>query len=374
MILESIIFEKEPIPNGITVNCTIKSEGVATSATVPFGTSAGKHEVSPFSMFGIDAAIKNFPKLDGMRFKSLAELEKEILKHDNDKFPRIGGNLVLSLSIAFLRLKAALAGKELYQLVKGKGVPNPLSKVVGGGKHAPHGPEFQEFLVYSKKPLEEAISINREFHDILGKELKSKQLDLEGGWVVNLDENKILEKISNLRDDSFPGLLVGVDIAASSFYNKSKYFYKSMAVGSSKQFEYILSLIKDFKLFYVEDPFHEDDFDNFAKLQKAAKNCLVCGDDLLVTSPERLKKSLELGSCRAAIVKPNQIALLSKMFEFVSECRKNRVEPVFSHRSKESYDDYLSDLSIGTKIMKVGIVGRERSAKLERLLSIKKKL
>ena len=142
-----------------------------------------------------------------------------------------------------------------------------------------------------------------------------------------------------------------------------------MIVGKS-QIDYVYGLIKKYKLFYVEDPFHEDDFSSFAELQAKAKNCLVCGDDLLVTNPDRLWRAVGKSSCRAAIVKPNQIGLVSRMHEFVKECKRNRIQPVFSHRSKESYDDFLADMSVGTKMIKMGIVGKERESKIKRLSKI----
>ncbi|MBR9678996.1 MAG: hypothetical protein GON13_01905 [Nanoarchaeota archaeon] len=370
MIFQSVKFEKIKIPNGLTVKCVLRADGLKSEATVPYGTSAGKYEVSCFSNFGLDAAIKNFPDLKGKSFKTLNSLEKEILRYDSERFVKIGGNLVLALSVAFLRLKAKLEGKELFNFFSGKRVPNQLGKVVGGGKHAPKGPDFQEFLIYSDKPFKHAVNLNKMFHKRLGAVLGVKTLDLEGGWVVNLSEEKVLDKIADLRDDSFPEIKIGLDIAASSFYKKGRYYYKNRVIGGKSQLDYVNGLIKKYDLFYVEDPFHEDDFDSFAELQAKSKNCLVCGDDLLVTNPDRLWRAVGKSSCRAAIVKPNQIGLLSKMSEFVKDCKKNRVQPVFSHRSKESFDDWLADMSVGTKMMKMGIVGKERESKIKRLSKI----
>jgi enolase len=367
MKFSRVRFERAKIPNGVTVKCALKVGRETTSAVPPYGTSAGAHEINPFSKNGLNKAMLAFPKLKGKEFNSLKELEEEILKHDDGKFNKIGGNLVLALSVAFLRMKAKLEGKELYELFRAKKIPNPLGKVVGGGKHAPKGPDFQEFLAYSKKPFEKAVELNKSFHRRAGQIFKSRQLDLEGGWVVKFDEEKVLNRLADLRDDSFPEILLGLDVAASSFYNKGKYVYKGKNLSGKAQFDFVLELIKKYKLFYVEDPFHEEDFKSFAELQLKAKKCLVCGDDLLVTNPDRLWRAISKNSCRAAIVKPNQIGLLSRMFEFVSECKKNGVEPVFSHRSKESYDDYLADMSVGTKIIKMGIRGKERETKLKRL-------
>jgi enolase len=364
---------KVKIPNGVSVKCTLRAGKKSTSAVPPYGTSAGRYEVSSFSKNGLNKAMLAFPKLKGKEFDSLTELEEEILKHDDARFEKIGGNLVLALSVAFLRMKAKLEGKELHELFRSKKVPNPLGKIVGGGKHAPKGPDFQEFLAYSKLPFEKAVTLNKLFHKRAGELFKSKQLDLEGGWVVNVDEEKVLNKLADLRDDSFPEIILGVDAASSSFYSAGKYAYKNKTLSGKAQFDFVLGLIKKYKLFYVEDPFHEDDFKKFSELQLKAKKCLVCGDDLLVTNPDRLWRAITKNACRAAIVKPNQIALLSKMLEFVKQCRKNGVEPVFSHRSKESYDDYLAVMSVNTKIIKMGVVGKERESKIKRLNWIRKR-
>ena len=163
---------------------------------------------------------------------------------------------------------------------------------------------------------------------------------------------------------------IGLDIAASSFYKKGRYYYKNRVIGGKSQIDYVHGLIKKYKLFYVEDPFHEDDFSGFAELQAKERKCLVCGDDLLVTNPDRLWSAVGKSSCNAAIVKPNQIGLVSRMIEFLKVCKRNRVQPVFSHRSKESYDDWLADMSVGTKMIKMGIVGKERESKIKRLSKI----
>lgn len=369
MKFSKVSFKKVSIPNGESVKCTLKSGIFKTETVVPYGTSTGKHEVFPFGKKNnIDSCITHFPDLREKSFDSVKEIEDFLLKKDSPKFPKFGGNLVLALAVSFLRLKAKREGKELFELSRSRKVPNPLSKVVGGGKHAPAGPNFQEFLIYNSKDFDEARILNLQFHEMLMEDVNGSGLDIEGGWVVDLDEESVLNAMANLRDDSFPEIKFGLDVAASSFFKKGVYKYKSgKSLSSNEQLDFISSLIKDYKLFYVEDPFNEEDFKSFSVLQKKFPKTLICGDDLLVTNPDRLVVSLKYGSCSAAIVKPNQISLLSKMFDFADKCKRNSIEPVFSHRSKESFDDFLADLSVGTSIMKIGIVGKERTAKLDRL-------
>ncbi|PIN99748.1 hypothetical protein COT72_04915 [archaeon CG10_big_fil_rev_8_21_14_0_10_43_11] len=374
MKFKNVLFKKVTIPNGESVECVLKTSAGTTRAVAPYGTSAGAHEVSSFSKKGLASAIKAFPKLEGREFDSLRALETELLKHDSERFEKIGGNLVLSLSVAFLRAHAKEKGKELFELFRERKVPNPLSKVVGGGVHAPRGSDFQEFLVHSKKPFEEARALNLEFHKLVRDYFNAKQLDFEGGWVVDADEQNVLDALVSIRDGSYPEVSIGLDIAANSFYKKGVYAYKNTVRSRDEQFDFVSRLIKEYALFYVEDPFFEEDFDLFAKLQKKHPQTLICADDLVVTNPDRLKRALAKKACTAAIVKPNQIGLVSRMFEFVRDCKKRGVEPVFSHRSKESYDPFLADFALGTRMMKIGIVGRERNAKLDRLQMIRKKV
>ncbi len=351
-----------------TIECSVGG----IKASVPFGTSTVIHEVTSFSKFGIDNAIKNFPDLRDTEFSSLKEFEDEILKTDKSPFNRIGGNLVLASSICFLRLLAKQRGVELFELFGRGKIPSQLGKVVGGGKHTNKGPVFQEFLILSKGDIKLQFENNKAFHKRAGVILKSKNLDLEGGWIVGFDNMDVLNRVCDLRDDEFSDVKVGVDIAASSFYDKG-YDYGDKVLSSGEHFDFIKGLIKDYKLFYVEDAFHEEDFISFHELKRRA-NCLVVGDDLLATNPERLMTALKEDSVNGAIVKPNQIGLLSEMFQFVKSCKRNKIKTIFSHRSNETADDFLADLSIGGDIIKVGIVGKERVSKINRLIRISEML
>ena len=141
------------------------------------------------------------------------------------------------------------------------------------------------------------------------------------------------------------------------------------------QSEFILNLAKKYNLFYIEDPLHEDDFENFSKLTKKAKS-LVVGDDLTATQPDRLNKAIEKKSVNAVIVKPNQNGSLLDTKRFVDLANKNSITPIISHRSGETADSTIADLAVAWNIpfIKTGILGRERFAKLNKLIKIEREI
>ena len=130
------------------------------------------------------------------------------------------------------------------------------------------------------------------------------------------------------------------------------------------------------ELFYVEDPFEENDFESFSKLLKRFPNRLIVGDDLTVTNPERLKKAISMKSVNALIVKPNQIGSLIEVKNVCELARKNNIKTIFSHRSGETTENILADLAFGFQadFIKTGITGKEREAKIRRLIEIEKNL
>ena len=174
---------------------------------------------------------------------------------------------------------------------------------------------------------------------------------------------------------------IGIDVASSSFY-KNNYNYKNLKrkLNHKKQTDYINRLIRDYDLFYIEDPLNENDFSGFRSLlkktKKISKNCLIVGDDLTTTNPERLKKAIKNKSINAIIVKPNQIGSLIKFKEVIDIAKKFKIKTIISHRSGETLDNTISDLAIAWNcdFIKTGIYGRERKAKLDRLVEIEEKL
>ena len=207
--------------------------------------------------------------------------------------------------------------------------------------------------------------------NLFKKDFKKKSTD-EKGWMTGLNEKQVLDLIKKFK------IPIGVDVAASSFYKRKKYHYENPMLKRTpeEQLAYLSNLIKNSGLFYIEDGFEEEDFENFAKLLKKVPNSLIVGDDLTTTNPKRFEKALKSKSINAIIVKPNQIGPLTQVKEVCDLAKKNNIKIVFSHRSGETDESILADLAFGFQadFLKCGIAGKEREVKLKRLVEIEKKL
>jgi enolase len=208
------------------------------------------------------------------------------------------------------------------------------------------------------------------------------QLTDERAFASTLHTEKILQILRNIsikiKSRFGTNLRLGLDIAASTLWKDGKFNYKNPEVKKSKeeQLEYISQLIKDYEIYYVEDPFNQEDYDSFAKLKKQNPKSLITGDDLICTQLDRLKKAIQHDSVNGVIIKPNQNGSLLETKKVVDMAKKNNIVPVISHRSGETMDSTISDLAVGWQIpiIKTGILGKERFAKLHRLLRIEREL
>ena len=194
----------------------------------------------------------------------------------------------------------------------------------------------------------------------------------EDAWNTSLNEKEVFDLLKKLE------IHLGVDVAASSFFKRKKYHYENPKLDRTieEQFDYISNLIKNYGLFYIEDPFEEEDFESFAKLLKKFPDSLIVGDDLTATNPKLLDKAIKMKSINAIIVKPNQIGSLIKVKEVCELAKKNNIKIVFSHRSGETKENILADLAFGFQadFFKCGISGKEREVKIKRLIEIEKSL
>ncbi len=203
------------------------------------------------------------------------------------------------------------------------------------------------------------------------KKFSGKESD-ENAWVSSLTEREVFDVLKKTKMD------LGTDVAASSFYKRKKYTYDNPMFKRTidEQLFYLSNLIKNFSLFYVEDPFEEEDFDSFAKLLAKFPNTLIVGDDLTVTSTERLEKAISKKSINGIIVKPNQTGSLLEVQRVCEMAKKNGIKIIFSHRSGETEESILADLAFGfgADFFKCGIEGDAREKKIMRLIEIEKSL
>jgi len=363
----------------------------------PSGASVGKHEAQSFldnkpekSLGVLNANLKKFIGLDPSDLKSIHNTIREVDSTPN--YSKIGGAVAFAITIASIDSASKALGIPLFKLISKDDdfrFPFPLGNILGGGAHAgPGTPDIQEILVCATgtKTIFDAIEMNLAVHKELQKVLEKHESDFtngrgdEGGWAPKINNQKALEfsvrACENLGYTLGKEVSLGVDFASSTQWNekKKKYVYDREGFENSpeKQLEFASEIIKKYKLVYAEDAVHEEAFEEMSVLTSRFPNVLVTGDDLLVTNTEILKKAAKMKSCNAAILKVNQAGSLYDALEFASEAHKNNIKLITSHRSGESVDSHISHIGIATKskMLKVGIVGGERIAKLNELIRI----
>ncbi len=383
----------------ITIEVEVYTAAGFGRAAAPSGASTGKHEVPAFPEGGPDAALEAFENLVaealiGMDADEQEAIDKKLEEVDGTgNFSRIGGALAIATSLAVAKAAASTHGIPLFQHVGGvfaTKLPFPLGNVLGGGKHSRGlGPSIQEILVLpvGADNVFDAIRANIEVHRRLPKEIAKNDPSFAGGkndegaWTAALPSEKAVEIVYNVAKAVSKELgievRVGIDVAASSLWDEEKKVYRYVREGvtrdTKQQLEFIKSLVEKYELIYVEDPFHEEDFDSFAELTDVVGDrCLIVGDDLFVTNAERLRKGIELGAGNGIIIKPNQVGTLTRTAETIELAKAYGYVPIVSHRSGETEDNALAHLAVGwgAPIIKTGTVGGERMAKLNELVRI----
>jgi len=371
-------------------------------ASAPAGASRGKGEAVPYPKGEVDEAIRKVqqviaPKLIGADSQKQEQIDVLLHKIDGTSdFRNIGGNTAYAISLATAEAAADSRNVPLFQHLAGKlanELPHPLGNVLGGGKHArAKAPDIQEFLVLPIKvgSFLEAVKTNIMIHRLVGSSLEAKDPTFTGGrtdegaWAPNIRNEDALEIVATaceqVSDETGVKCGVGMDMAASGFWNSQEecYIYKRDNVKRDvgKQLDFVIRLIDTYKLVYVEDPFHEEDFANFAQLTKKIKDCLVCGDDLFVTNKRRLQKGIEMGAANATIIKGNQVGTLTDAWQATQLAQMAEYVPIMSHRSGETTEAHISHLSVAFRcpIIKAGVVEGARTAILNELIRIEETL
>jgi len=376
--LEVLDSRKQP-----TIEVRVETDKGVFSSSAPSGKSKGRYEARPYYKslkqdIEFLNSVKNWNKLRIWEFKDLIEVEGLT----NGK---IGANSLFVLEASILKALASEQGQELWEyLCRGKpSFPFPVGNAIGGGLHTDikgKRADFQEFLFISKaKKFFDRVFINKQAHKIAGKLLEAKEVNDEGAWKTHLDDEKILETMNivkhEIKKQLGEDIDLGLDVAASTFYNGKEYYHKNkpMRLNKRQHINYVSELVEKNDVFYLEDPLEEEDFNGFHDINKKTK-CLIVGDDLTVTNLIRLKKAVQNESINALIVKPNQNGSLLKVKEIIDYCKKNEIKTVISHRSGETTDNTIADLAAAwkTDFIKTGIHGREREVKLNRLVMIEK--
>ncbi|MEM1586814.1 MAG: phosphopyruvate hydratase [Candidatus Bathyarchaeia archaeon] len=367
-------------------------------ASAPGGASRGKAEVVAYPQGGVEEAIRKVeeliaPELIGMSADEQEEID--MLLHELDgteNFMNIGGNTAYAVSLAVADAAANSYNMPLFQYLGGRlacQLPYPLGNALGGGRHAlGKAPDIQEFLVLpigAKSFISAAeanIRAHRKVKDLLVKvdpNFTGGRGD-EGAWAPCISNEKALEVVSKACEEISGEVgfecRLGLDMASSTLWDPGRqhYIYANERVerDPDEQLEYVLDLIKRYNLVYVEDPFHEDDFEGFRELKSKVKGCLICGDDLFVTNEKRLRIGVEMNAGNAVIIKVNQVGTLTDALETIRLAKENDYVPVISHRSGETTSFHIAHLAVGfgCPIIKTGVVGGERLAKINELIYI----
>lgn len=405
------ILDSRGIP---TIETNIFSDtGQTASASVPAGTSTGTHEAKelrdndPIRYQGM-GVLKAVEAINTIVAKAIigrdptkqTELDQILINLDGtlDKH-NLGANSILSVSQAVCELGAVVTGYPTYHYLSLKYglnpghelIPTPIFTIIDGGLHGAGNLDFQEFQIIpaTHKSYHEALQCGEEIYQTLGRVLAQRgaihSVGLEGGYAPNLFTNidaleVIFEAIRQTRYQLAQDVFLGLDVAASSFYNRDVYTIKdrSQPLTRSEFIDYYVDLNERYHLFSLEDPLDEDDFEGWTLLSsRLSKQTVIIGDDLLTTNKDRVKQGIEKKACTGILVKPNQIGTISETVEIVKICKQAGWHIVVSHRSGESNDDFIADFSIGVgaDYIKFGAPARgERVAKYNRLLAIEQEL
>jgi len=387
------------------------SDGTVGVAAAPFGSSAGTHE--PLTMvdgdskryhgLGMLKAVANVEdkiakKLIGLEITRQAEIDHIMLELDGTtNLSSLGGNAVISVSLACARAASRAMGLELYEylrpMFKHVGseyvMPKPMIVVVEGGKHADDSTDFQEYLIVCQTPewkmadrVRQGIEVYQSLRKILKEKGYSVNVGYEGAYAPTAvkTNREPLELITDAigRSNYTPGVDIGLamDPAASEILEGGLYNIarENKKLTSEQLIDYYSQLSKDFAIISIEDGLGEDDWENWRVFnERLGSKMLVMGDDLTVTNTKKLTRAIETKSINSILIKPNQAGTLTEVVNTINLAKENRLEIIVSHRGGgDTSDTFISDLSVASNadMIKCGPSRSERTEKYNRLMEI----
>lgn len=375
--------------------------GEKVCASVPSGASTGKFEAVELrdknsEIYGgksVMIAVNNVnkiiaPALIGDDVLKQYDIDKKIIELEGtDNKGKLGANATLGVSLACARVAAKYYGQELYEYlggICGNTLPVPMMNILNGGVHANNKLEFQEFMIapVGAENFSHAIQIGAEIFYSLKSILKKRGLSVgvgdEGGFAPELETN--IDAIELLIDAiltagySTDSVKICLDVASSEFFNGNKYYIRGQGYSSEEFVEILSKLVEEFPIVSIEDGLSQEDWAGWEFLTKQLGNrCQLVGDDLFVTNLRRIKMGVEKCCANSVLIKPNQIGTLSETLDAIKFSKSNGYTTVISHRSGETEDTFIADLSVGVNsgLIKTGSLSRgERIAKYNRLLKI----
>ncbi|ALV40497.1 MULTISPECIES: phosphopyruvate hydratase [Micrococcaceae] len=382
------------------------SDGQIGRAAVPSGASTGEHEAVELRdgdkgrylgkgvQKAVDAVIDQIaPALTGFDATDQRSIDQAMI--DLDGTPnkaKLGANAILGVSLAVANAAAASADLPLYKYLGGPNahvLPVPLMNILNGGSHADSDVDIQEFMIVpiGAETFSEGLRWGVEVYHNLKSVLQAKGLSTglgdEGGFAPNLPSNRaaldlIQEAITNAGYTPGKDIALALDVASSEFFKDGAYQFEGKALSATEMSAYYAELVADYPLVSIEDPLDENDWDGWKTLTDSIGDKVqLVGDDLFVTNPAILQRGIDTKTANSLLVKVNQIGSLTETLDAVSLAQRAGYTTITSHRSGETEDTTIADISVATNAgqIKTGAPARsERVAKYNQLLRIEEEL
>ena len=381
-------------------------DGTIGRAMVPSGASTGEREAlelrdgdNRFNGKGVLKAVANVngPLRDlviGMDAYDQKTLDYAMINADGTKTKsKYGANAILGISMAALKASAISKKMPLYKYIgNGTTLPVPMMNILNGGAHADNKLDFQEFMIIPQRDtIHERVRVGAEVFHSLKKVLNERKLSTgvgdEGGFAPDLQSNSegfdlIIEAIS--RAGYVPGkdVFLGIDVAASEFYNKETNKYdlvgENRSLTTLELISFYEELVTKYPIISIEDPVDENDWDGFTEITKRLGDRIqLVGDDLFVTNKECLQMGIDKHAGNAILLKVNQIGTITETLETIELAKNNGYKTIISHRSGETEDTTIADLAVGLDLgqIKTGSMSRtDRICKYNQLMRIEEEL
>ena len=391
-----------------TVECDVYLDsGVMGRAAVPSGASTGIREAlelrdkdARYGGKGVMKAVENIhakiqPALIGFDVTQQASIDAQMIEDDGtENKSNFGANAILGVSMACARAAANYVGLPLYRYLGGMGavqMPVPMMNVINGGAHANNNLDLQEFMIIpiGAPSFHEAVRYGAETFHALKKIINGRGMSTavgdEGGFAPNIDSHEeaielIIEAIKAAGYKPGKDIAIGLDCAASEFYEDGKYVQKGQGKTYTAE-EWIKVLegwVAKYPIISIEDGMAEVDWEGWKKLTDVlGRRVQLVGDDLFVTNPKILAEGIQKGVANSILIKVNQIGSLSETLAAIEMAKRAGYSVVVSHRSGETEDSFIADLAVGVNAgqIKTGSMSRsDRMAKYNQLLRIEEEL
>lgn len=379
----------------VEAEVTLK-DGTSGRASVPSGASTGSREAVElrdgnneiYLGKGVLAAVENINSeiqaaLIGHDIYDQSGIDQIMIDLDGtENKSRLGANAILAVSLACIKAAAASKKTDLFRYLSDGpySFPVPMMNIINGGEHANNNIDIQEFMILPvnferfSDALRAGVEIFHSLKDVLDKKGMSTAVGDEGGFAPNLKNNvaaieTIIEAIESRGYEAGNDILIGLDVASTEFYRDGKYHLSSedKSFDSAQFVDYLTQMVDQYPIITIEDGMAEDDWGGWKLLSDAiGEKVQLVGDDLFVTNPSIFKQGIDQGIANSILIKPNQIGTLTETLDAVSLANRNGYTSVISHRSGETSDYTIADISMNSKISQIKTGSLCRSDRIEK--------